>query len=72
MLTDAAVHGWDLARATGGDETIDPDTATLLLEHWSARRDMVRGSGMFGDDVPVPDDADDTTKLLALLGRAAE
>jgi len=69
MLTDAAVHGWDLARATGGDETIDPAAAALLLEHWTERQDMVRGSGIFGDAVPVADDADAQTKLLALLGR---
>jgi uncharacterized protein (TIGR03086 family) len=69
MLTDAAVHGWDLARATGGDEHIDPDTATLLLEHWRAREAMVRGSGVFGDAVDVAPDADDQAQLLGLLGR---
>ena len=71
MLTDAAVHGWDLGRATGGDEGIDGETAEVLLEHWSAREDMVRGSGMFGDAVDVGPDADARTRLLALLGRRA-
>lgn len=69
MLTDAAVHGWDIARATGGDERMEPDAASLLLAHWRAREAMVRGSGIFGDAVPVADDADDQAKLLAFLGR---
>ena len=69
MLTDAAVHGWDLARAVGADERIDPEAASLLLGHWREREDMVRGSGIFGEAVEVGDDADDQAKLLALLGR---
>lgn len=69
MLTDAAVHGWDIARATGGDERIDPAATSLLLVHWRAREAMVRGSGIFGAAVAVPDGADDQAKLLAFLGR---
>ena len=69
MLTDAAVHGWDIARATGQDERIDPAAATLLLAHWREREELVRGSGIFGDAVDVPDDAGDDVKLLGLLGR---
>lgn len=69
MLTDAEVHGWDLATATGQDATLDPEIAAVLWDTWSGREAMVRGSGMFGDQEPVPDDADVATKLLALLGR---
>lgn len=69
MLTDAAVHGWDLAVGIGADDAMDAETASFLLEHWQAREDLVRGSGLFGDLVAVPGDADDQTKLLALLGR---
>jgi uncharacterized protein (TIGR03086 family) len=69
MLTDTEVHGWDLARATGGDERLDPETVALLLDHWTAREAMVRGSGVFGDAVDVAADADPQTRLLALLGR---
>jgi len=69
MLTDAAVHGWDLATAVGAPHEIEPETATYLLDHWRAREDMVRGSGIFGDAVEVDPGADDATKLLALLGR---
>ena len=71
MLTDAAVHGWDLAKGIDADADpgIDDETATLLLEHWRKHEAMIRGSGMFGDNVTVPDDASPQDKLLALLGR---
>lgn len=71
MVTDLAVHGWDLAKAIGGDTRIDDETVALLLPTWTAQQDLVRGSGIFGDQVEVPDDADEQTKLLALLGRKA-
>lgn len=69
MLTDAAVHGWDLARAIGADEAIDDETAALLLEHWTKLEALVRGSGVFGEKVEVPDGAPAKHKLLGLLGR---
>jgi hypothetical protein len=30
---------------------------------------MLRASGQYGPRTPVPDDADDQTKLLAFIGR---
>lgn len=69
MLTDAAVHGWDLARAIGADEAIDDDVAEHLLAAWTERAAMVRASGVFADPVDVPADADAAHRLLALLGR---
>jgi uncharacterized protein (TIGR03086 family) len=69
MLTDAAVHGWDLARGIDADADIDPETAQLLYDHWKEHEAMVRGSGVFGDEVEVPADAPAIDKLLALLGR---
>ena len=69
MLTDAAVHGWDLARAAGLDESIDDETAELLLEHWTEREAMVRGSGVFGEAVAVGPSASAAERMLGLLGR---
>ena len=71
MLTDAEIHGWDLARATGQDEALDPDVTEVVLASVVANEALIRASGVFGDEVEVPDDADDPTKLLALLGRRA-
>lgn len=69
MLTDAEVHGWDLAVSTGQDPSMLPDASAFLLEFWSPRQEMIRASGVFGPEVDVPDDADHATQLLALLGR---
>jgi hypothetical protein len=35
----------------------------------SQQEEMLRQSGMFGEHLPVPDDADDQVRLLALVGR---
>lgn len=71
MVTDLAVHGWDLARAIGADETIDPGLVAWLLPHVKEHADEIAGSGMFGKQIDVGAGADDQTRLLALLGRRA-
>jgi uncharacterized protein (TIGR03086 family) len=71
LVTDLTVHGWDLARAIGADDRIDPELAGFVWQAWKDREDMVRGSGMFGEHIDVPEDADTQTRLLALLGRRA-
>lgn len=66
---DVLIHGWDLAVATGQDSTLDPE---LVEECWgvvSPQVDMLRGSGMFGDDIVVPGAAGSQSRLLAVLGR---
>ena len=70
MLTDAEVHGWDLARGIGAPARVDPEIASLLLPSVQAQEEMIRSSGMFGPPVAVADDADDASRLLACLGRA--
>jgi uncharacterized protein (TIGR03086 family) len=69
--TDTLVHGWDLAKATGQDATLDPALAAAILEFCRATvTDELRaGRGAFGPIVPVPDDASPTDRLVAFLGR---
>ena len=67
---DVFTHTWDLARATGQDETLDPDQVRRMLAATGAMpEEVLRADGMFGPAIEVPDDADDQTKLLAYLGR---
>ena len=66
---DLLVHTWDLARATGQDETLDPDEALRMFTNMEPMDEMIRGSGQFGPRVAVPDDADPQTKLIAFTGR---
>jgi uncharacterized protein (TIGR03086 family) len=69
---DVFTHTWDLARATGQDDTLDRDQVQRMLAATGAMPDEVlRADGMFGPAVEVPADADDQTKLLAYLGRRA-
>lgn len=67
--SDVFLHRWDLARATGQDETLDPDRCADMLEGMLPMDEALRKSGHYGPRVHVPDDADAQTKLLAFIGR---
>jgi uncharacterized protein (TIGR03086 family) len=69
MVSDLAVHGWDLARALGVDETIDPATVDRMLIEWGDRAELLAHSGLFGSPLPTSDADDPQTRLLALFGR---
>ncbi|WP_436771352.1 TIGR03086 family metal-binding protein [Yinghuangia sp. YIM S09857] len=66
---DVFLHTWDLARATGQDETLDPRKCAELLEGMLPMDEILRSSGQFGPRTNVPDDADVQTRLLAFIGR---
>lgn len=66
---DVLLHGWDLAKATGQPTDLDPALVAGALEVLTPQWDMLRGSGAFKTDVPVPDDGDPQTRLLAMVGR---
>ena len=66
---DVFLHRWDLARATGQDEALDPDMCAEMLEAMLPMDDVLRQSGHYGPRVDVPDDADVQTRLLAFIGR---
>jgi uncharacterized protein (TIGR03086 family) len=68
-ISDVFMHTWDLARATGQDERLDPETCAELLAGMTPIEELMRSSGQFGPRVPVPDDADVQTRLLAFIGR---
>jgi uncharacterized protein (TIGR03086 family) len=71
---DVLIHTWDLARATGLDERLDPDEVRRQLAGIEALPpeldEAMRGSGHYGPRVAVADDADEQTRLLAFMGRA--
>jgi uncharacterized protein (TIGR03086 family) len=69
MTQDLTVHAWDLARAIGADDRLDPDLAETVLAYAQQHAKLWQGSGLFDPPVPVPDDADAQTRLVALLGR---
>lgn len=68
---DVLIHGWDLAKATGQDATIEPDLVEACFAVFEPQAEQLLASGAFGDRVHVPADANPQTRLLALLGRQA-
>jgi uncharacterized protein (TIGR03086 family) len=72
MTVDALIHSWDLARAIGADETLDPELVVLVHARTLPMVEQLQETGLYAPPVPVPDDAPLQTKLLALFGRRAE
>ncbi len=71
LFADHLVHAWDLARATGGDERLDPQLVTACADWFSPMEEVYRGAGVIGPAPPVSTDADPQTSLLAKFGRDA-
>ncbi|MET9351445.1 TIGR03086 family metal-binding protein [Streptomyces sp. NPDC006617] len=66
---DVFMHTWDLARATGQDERLDPGKCAQLLDGMLPLDGVLRSSGQYGPRVEVPDSADVQTRMLAFIGR---
>jgi uncharacterized protein (TIGR03086 family) len=69
LCFDLDVHGWDLSRAVGLDDRIDPAELDRLWQSVEAFGDQIRAEGAFGPPVSVPPEASEQDKLLAHLGR---
>lgn len=69
VVMDHAIHAWDLARAIGGDEKLDPELVDFCLAAARPMEEMLRGSGLYGDKVEVPAQAGPQAELLGLVGR---
>lgn len=66
---DVFMHTWDLARAAGTDVELDPEFCEHLYQGMLPIEQLLRDSGQYGPAVPVPDDADPQTRLVAFIGR---
>jgi uncharacterized protein (TIGR03086 family) len=68
---DVLVHGWDLARATGQDASLDPGLAEQILgfARQAIGDEMGARAPRIGPKIDVADDADATSRLVAYLGR---
>lgn len=67
--TDVFLHSWDLARATGQNDRLDPETCAELLAGMEPWDEILRQSGQYGPRVSVPDDASAQDRLLGFIGR---
>lgn len=70
-LSDHLLHAWDLARAIGADEQLDPEVVELVYGGMAAMGEGLAAMGVFGSGASgtVPDDAPTQVKLLDLSGR---
>lgn len=69
-IGDLLIHTWDLAEALGAkvdlpDDAINATLSGLML----MPEDTLRGKGMFGPAIEVPEDASAQDKLMAFTGR---
>ncbi|TQN28488.1 uncharacterized protein (TIGR03086 family) [Haloactinospora alba] len=69
LCFDLVVHRWDVARATGGDERMEPADVRWAAEQAERFGDALRGDGVCGPELTPPEEADEQTRLLAFLGR---
>jgi uncharacterized protein (TIGR03086 family) len=69
LLADHVIHAWDLARAVGADESLDPELVEWVHAFLAPQADAWRAAGVFAAAVEAPRDADLQTRLLALTGR---
>lgn len=71
FMGDVLLHTWDVARATGQDEALDPVVVTQMLAGMEPIADHLEASGQYGPRVHVPDGASEQVRLLAVSGRQA-
>lgn len=58
LTRDVLVHTWDLARAVGADDRLEPQWCQRVYTELLADPEVLNASGMFGAPVTVSADAD--------------
>ncbi len=69
LLMEMALHGWDVARATGQEFSPDDKTAGALEDIVQAQAELFRKYQGFADAVESPRNATAFERALALSGR---
>ena len=69
LIMEMALHGWDVARATGQEYHADDTLGEVVEQTVQAQADMFRKYQGFADAVPVGENAAAFDRALALSGR---
>jgi uncharacterized protein (TIGR03086 family) len=69
LFTDLLIHGWDLARAIGDDDRLDPELVEACGDWFAPVEEAYRAGGAIGPRVDLPARADAQARLLAMFGR---
>ncbi|MCD9873139.1 TIGR03086 family metal-binding protein [Streptomyces guryensis] len=72
VIKEMAVHGWDVATATGQQFHVSDEAARFILGVVEKHGELYRQYDGFADPVPVPDDAPVFDRALAASGRNPE
>ena len=67
--SDVFLHTWDLARASGQDDTLDAEMCAVMLAGMEPMDEVLRASGQYGPQVPVPSGAPVQDRLMGFIGR---
>lgn len=68
-FVEVLLHGWDLARTSGQQVTLDEGVVSAASAVMAAIGEMGRSQGAFAQLVEVPADADELDRVLAQAGR---
>lgn len=69
VCAELVLHGWDLARATGGRPGWDEELLTFVRAEVAATAEQGREMGVYGPEVAAPDSASTLDQAVALSGR---
>ena len=69
LTCDHLIHAWDLARAIGVHDRLDPRLVEWATGYLLPQADAWRSAGAFGPAVELPEGAGPQDRLLALTGR---
>jgi len=69
IVKEMAVHGWDVAAATGGTFRVSDGAARFVLDVVDTHAELYRRYEGFADPVDVPEDASAFDRALAHSGR---
>jgi uncharacterized protein (TIGR03086 family) len=68
-LADIAVHGWDIARATGQSDSLDPEIGEVGLDWGRANLKPEYRGQAFGPEQPTDPEAPIYARLAGFFGR---
>lgn len=71
QTSDITIHTWDLARATGSDETLPDELVRAVWHHFEPQIESLAETGLYAAPVEVGEDAPLQVRLLAVTGRDA-
>jgi uncharacterized protein (TIGR03086 family) len=69
LIMEMALHGWDLAKATGQEYALDEAAAEAVRETVEAQAELFRKYQGFADAIDIPGDAATFDRALRLSGR---